>query len=214
MRLGQGPRSGRSKRFPPVPLKGVVLGVWCLRPKDMSYFFLEIFNVFVIFLFSSANHPGHRTHGRSTRHNLLRATISHKAVEGRREAVFTAWDNPHGLASTHGGPPLHPLRGHQVFGPGAPHPKHRSLEEPSGGPHGAAGPRSLPNPLVRITPDPAVPRAPIPTPGRGRPPPPTLEATLDVSLPSQVSDQVWQLLHLAFESNFLDKIRFALRPHL
>ena len=147
-------------------------------------------NVFVIFLFSSANHPGHRTHGRSTRHNLLRATISHKAVEGRREAVFTAWDNPHGLASTHGGPPLHPLRGHQVFGPGAPHPKHRSLEEPSGGPHGAAGPPSLPNPLVRITPDPAVPRAPIPTPGRGRPPPPTLETTLDVSLPSQVSDQV------------------------
>jgi len=138
---------------------------------------------------SSANHPGHRTHGRSTRHNLLRATISHKAVEGRREAVFTAWDNPHGLASAHGGPPLHPLRGHQVFGPGAPHPKHRSLEEPSGGPHGAAGPRSLPNPLVRITPDPAVPRAPIPTPGRGRPPPPTLETTLDVSLPSQVSDQ-------------------------
>ena len=105
--------------------------------------------------------------GRSTRHNLLRATISHKIDPARlhRETVYTAWDNHHG----HRPPP----RG-GGGGPFVAPPKHRSLEEPGG------GPRSLPNVVAR---SPGVPRAPIPTPDGRRPPrmPPAvpLETSLD-----------------------------------
>ena len=81
-------------------LKGVVLGVWCLRPKDMSYFYLGIL-MFLLFSFSvlpttlatglTAAQPGTTFSGRPSR---TRPSKAEERRSSRLGTTHTAWP-PH-----------------------------------------------------------------------------------------------------------------------